>query len=192
MQGYITLTAHFLTHDWKLHSNVLATRVVEERHTGSNIAAEVNRLTREFEINAVVEIATDNASIMGILCRDLNVFQVTCFAHNLQLAIFDGLKISQISKTLGAARKLVSHFSHSLMSTKAWSDRKTSPKLKLIQDVETRWNSSYYMMEHLLKLRVPIYGVIFDDTVTKPGYTRLFLASYGGCLPYSGTTSRTD
>ena len=76
----------------------------------------------------------------------------------------------QILSVLGAARKLVTHFSHSVFATNALIAKQgnTKSKLKLIQDVPTRWNSSYLMMEHLLKLHIPVYAVIFDDEVTKP------------------------
>ena len=158
----------FLTADWKLSSHVFATCIVEERHTGCNIASEISSILSEFQITELVAITTDNASNMGIACKELSTYQVTCFAHTLQLAISDGLKLPQIAKTLGAARKLVSHFNHSLLATKALLDKQTNgQKLKLIQDLATRWNSSFHMMERILKLRIPVYGVIFDESVTK-------------------------
>ena len=41
-------------------------------------------------------------------------------------------------------------------------------KLSFLQDISTRWNSSFVMMECLLKLRVLVYSVIFDKNITKP------------------------
>ena len=169
LQNYITLTGHFIDPNWDLCAHVLGTRLVVERHTGSNIAKEVTKLTREFNVEAVPAITTDKASNMSLAARELNFFQVGCFAHTLQLAIEDGLKVPQISKTLGAARKLVGHFSHSALATNCLLSKQIDLlKLKLIQDVPTRWNSSFFTMERLLKLRVPVYSVIFDDSVTKP------------------------
>ena len=103
LQGYITLTGHFVSPDWELFSHVLGTRLVVERHTGSNIAKEVTKLTREFNIEAVPSLTTDNASNMSLAAKEFNFFQVGCFAHTLQLAIEDGLKLPQISKTLGSS-----------------------------------------------------------------------------------------
>ena len=169
MQAYITVTSHFITPDWKLNSYVLATRMTEERHTGSNIATEVESILREFNVANVTSLVTDNASNMVIAAKELKLPHINCFAHTLQLVIEDGLKIGQISKTLGAARKLVSHFSHSVLSINALIAKQDGNlKLKLVQDVPTRWNSSFLMMQRLLKLRVPIYGIIFDDNLTKP------------------------
>ena len=162
-------TAIYLSSDWALHSKVLATRVVHDRHTGTNIAREVNKIFSEFKLDKPLAIVTDNAANMGIAARELGIHHVHCYSHTLQLAIEEGLKITQISKTLGSARKLVSHFSHSVLATNSLLEKQTTlPKLKLIQDVATCWNSSFYMMDRLLKLRIPVYGVIFDDEITKP------------------------
>ena len=118
----------------------------------------------EFEIKKSPALTTDNASNMNIAANEVNVNHVNCFSHTIQLAVQDGLKITQIAKVLGAARKLVSHFNYSVNSTHALLSKPDIPRpLKLLQDVATRWNSSFYMMQRLLKLRIPVYGVIFDD-----------------------------
>ena len=95
-----------------------------------------------------------------------------CFAHTIQLAVEDGLKLPVISKALGACRKLVAHINQSVLATQALLKKQSdnqdsnSKALKLIQDVATRWNSSFLMMKRLLLLRVPIYAVLHDDSVT--------------------------
>jgi hypothetical protein len=156
--------------EWEMESNVIATHYVEERHTGVNIAGVIRAILDEFGIGKIVALVTDNAGNMGIAARELESEQVCCFAHTLQLAIEDGLKLPQIAKTLAAARRVVGHFSHSVLATSALLSKQDSiPALKLIQDVPTRWNSSFLMMQRLLKLRVPVYSVIFDDEYTKPG-----------------------
>ena len=38
---------------------------------------------------------------------------------------------------------------------------------QLIQDVSTQWNSTYYMIYHLVDHRLPITAVLSDHTVTK-------------------------
>ena len=143
VQGYITVTGHFITKDWNLVSKVLATRVTELRHTGSNIALEISQIKEEFKINVCSALVTDNAGNMVVAAKELSVHHVSCFSHTLQLGIEDGLKISQIARVLGAARKLVAHFSHSVVAMNVLLGKQNdqSTKLKLIQDVPTRWNS---------------------------------------------------
>ena len=169
MQGYIGITGHYITSEWILKANVLATRLVVERHTGSNIAIEIGKIKEEFKIEECGALVTDNASNMLVAAREIDIPHVNCFAHTLQLAIEDGLKVPQILKVLGAARKLVTHFSHSLLATNALLNKQIDTNLKLVQDVPTRWNSSFLMLARLLKLRVAVYAVIFDENITKPG-----------------------
>jgi len=38
MESYIVVTAHFLTHDWKMQGLVIAFDGMEESHTGENLA----------------------------------------------------------------------------------------------------------------------------------------------------------
>ena len=97
LQGYITLTGHYVTADWSLNANVLATRRVYERHTGSNIASEVRKILEDFKVQSLTAIATDNAANMALAAKELDTFHVSCFAHTLQLAIEDGLKLPQIA-----------------------------------------------------------------------------------------------
>ena len=140
-----------------------------ERHTGVNIGTTINQICIEFNVGRKLAIVTDNASNMSIAAAECDVLHVTCFAHTLKLAIEDGLKIEQISKTLSVSRKLFGHFSHSSLALNALLEKQgRERKLKLVHDVSTPWNSSFAMMERLLKFRIPIYSVIFDENITKP------------------------
>ncbi len=38
MESYMTVTAYFISEDWRLHSFVLETKVLEVSHTAANIA----------------------------------------------------------------------------------------------------------------------------------------------------------
>ena len=170
MEGYLGLTGHYISDEWELKAKVLATRKMKNRHTGDNIAREIKALMDEFQIVSCAALTTDNASNMSVAAGILDYRHVGCFAHTLQLAIEDGLKVAQISKTLSVSRQLVGHFNHSVIATDGLLSKQEGPqKLKLIQDVQTRWNSSFLMLQRLLKLRVPIYGVLFDDKLTKVG-----------------------
>ena len=171
-QGYITLTSHFVDKNWDMRSQVLATRLVEDRHTGANIATEITKILDEFKLRNISGILHDNAANMEAAMKILNFPHFGCCGHTLQLAIHDGLKAPEITRTLARSRNLVSYFHRSLIATETLKktqtadDEKQKP-LSLIQDVSTRWNSSYLMLERLLKLCVPIYSVLHNRSVIK-------------------------
>ena len=69
--------------------------------------------------------------------------------HNLQLVISCSLKHSSIEKTVGAARCLMEHFRKSELACNKLRQKHQqmgTPQLKFVQDVSTRWNSTFYMI----------------------------------------------
>ena len=48
---------------------------------------------------------------------------------------------------------------------------------KLVQDCATRWNSSFYMLEHLMEMRWPVSAVLSDERITKLSERTLDLKS---------------
>ena len=88
------------------------------------------------------------------------------------MKITDGALNSQqsIARTVGDARKLVGHFRHSALATAALKKRQVQmnlPEKKLKQDISTRWNSTFYMIQRLLEARWPVVAVLSDESVTK-------------------------
>ena len=170
-RSYITVTGHFITAEWQYRSIVLATRPMDERHTGIHVADTLQAIQQEFEIRKLVGLSTDNAAYMKVAGSHLGTIHINCFAHGLQLAVQDGLKIASIKKALGGARSLVAHFSRSSLSTIELEHKQKleNPDKKpkaLIQSVSTRWNSEYAMSARLLDLRVPVISVLFDSKIT--------------------------
>ena len=88
---------------------------------------------------------------------------INCAAHLIQLCVYieDNLKMNTIERLLSACRRLVMHFKRSTIATTALVDRQKRSE-KLLQDVSTRWNSTYYLLE-----RWPMPAVLSDENVTK-------------------------
>ncbi len=107
-RGYITVTGHYIDQSWKMQCKVLATRPLDDRHTGVNIAKSLDTIKAEFLIKDFVAVTTDNAANMQVAAREAGIQRIPCFSHTLQLAICDSLKKEQISKALLSCRKLVS------------------------------------------------------------------------------------
>lgn len=123
-EGYITLTAQYITAQWEQKTKVLATRVLNDRHTGEKISEAIRNITAEFQIPSVTAICTDNAANMKLCCTMGDYTRIPCFAHTLQLGINDGMKSagqqgsrserSVIHRALGKARRFITFFNHSV------------------------------------------------------------------------------
>ena len=51
VEGYLTVTVHYITSDWKLESKVLQTHEMPERHTALNIAERLQDCISEWNID---------------------------------------------------------------------------------------------------------------------------------------------
>ena len=103
-----------------------------------------------------------------------------CAGHTLQLCVNSGLEIPVLSRAIAAGRRLTTHFRKSEPALRALRIRQQDMRMEphqLIQDVSTRWNSTYYMIERLIEQRWPITAVLSDHTVTKLGDRYLDLKS---------------
>ena len=83
---------------------------MEDRHTGANIATEIKKILEEFNIKAISGILHDNVANMEVAMRNLGFPHFGCCGHTLQLAIHDGLKAPEVTRTLARSRNLVSYF----------------------------------------------------------------------------------
>ena len=165
-RSYFTLTAHFITPDWEFKSVVIATRPLDHSHTAKNIADAILAVKAEFKIHNLIGLTTDNASNMKLAGTLLGVTRQMCFSHGIQLAVQDGLKHVPIKKALAGASTLVGHFSKSALATTSLKEKQNPPdgeKPKcLIQSVQTRWNSEFFMARRLIELRIPVFSVLME------------------------------
>ena len=155
-QSYITVTCHFLNEDWVLQSCVLATYQVTIRHTAENIAAELKQIANEWGVNdKICCIVTDNAANMIAAARLTGWRHLPCFAHTLNLIVQESTeKDIELSKLRQKCRQIVTYFKQSVKARDKLSEvqkQMGGEEKKLIRDVVTRWNSSFYMYERLIE-----------------------------------------
>ena len=126
-EAYMTITAHYISDEWKIESNVLCTSEMAERHTGANIALRIQEVLEVWNIQAshVSAVVTDNTSNMTAALNSLECGHLPCFAHTLQLAINKGLDANSLNQLSSLARKLVGHFKHSALATAALRQKKS-------------------------------------------------------------------
>ena len=171
-ESYITVTVHYIDNFWKMTTRVLLTKEMAERHTGRNIANRLTEMAEEWGIpsRSISAIVHDNAA-NAVLGADLTDWpHLGCVAHTLQLCINSGLDLLVLSRLTAVSRKLVGHFKHSAVATTALKEKQHQlgiPQHCLMQDVTTRWNSTFFMFERLSEQRVAIYAVLHDTSISK-------------------------
>ena len=91
-----------------------------------------------------------------------------------------GLEIRSIEIAIAAAHRLVTHFQKSEVATTALRKRQEQmqdEQHNLVQDVVTRWNSTYFLNERLLEQCWLVTAVPSDPSVTKYSDRSLDLTS---------------
>lgn len=97
---------------WDMQSFVLQMRILEESHTGENIAEVLQESLLEWELDhSHVALVTDNAVNMGVAARAAGLeSHIRCFALILNVACQNNLKISSVDRVLGKLQRIVTCF----------------------------------------------------------------------------------
>ena len=115
MEPYMSYTVHFIDKEWHLR-NRFQTLFLPEDHTADNImeALEATLESWSLPVEKQVCTTTDNGSNIVAAAERLDWVRLSCFGHNLHLAITNSFKDdARTTKALGVCRKLVGTFSHS-------------------------------------------------------------------------------
>ncbi|XP_041846931.1 E3 SUMO-protein ligase ZBED1-like [Melanotaenia boesemani] len=156
-EAYLTVSCHFID-NWQMQEFVLETRCFPGQHAADIISLELKRITDEWAITQkVIAVVTDNGANMVSAVHKAGWKHYPCIAHTLNLVIKDGIKaVPEVVQLLTKCSSIVSFFHHSAKATeklKQIQKQLKGAEHKLIQSVETRWNSVFYMLERLHKQR---------------------------------------
>ncbi|KAH9367766.1 hypothetical protein HPB48_014051 [Haemaphysalis longicornis] len=159
-ESYTSLTCHYLTANFELRAFALSNTLMTESHTACNILAHLQEMMAAWELpldQLPIYFASDNARNFRAALRCLLCTPLQCLGHTLQLAIKDSREVTPgVPETLKKCQAIVGHYKHSAKATASLQDCQELPTLKLIQDVETRWNSEHDMLPRLLQLRAAV------------------------------------
>ena len=171
--SYFGFTFHYINEDWELINIPLGI----EHHVGQttapdhlvDLSLQLDRYGLKW--SNLVAVVTDTAAVMNAFGRliegSASVPHIGCVDHVLntitKTCALDPKNLPQPAQqetgALKIARSLVATFNHSSQLTeellKLQRDR-LEPAVKLIQDVPTRWWSTYAMVLRLLRLKVHI------------------------------------
>ena len=166
--GYVTCTAHFIdSATWKLHSLVLGIYEKDGASRAEDIVnyCESQLMSFALPYSKAVAVVTDTEATMisagrMLVSRSLREGGKTkwlgCIDHLLQLVTKKAFSdLPQSEGALKACRNLVNFFNSSPQATRKLLGKQVEGRaVKPIQDVTTRWWSTYSMVDRLLRLKI--------------------------------------
>ena len=89
LMPYMSYTVHFINEDWELESLSLGTHFLPEDHTAPILAEAMQSTLVEWKLQSSQQscLTTDNGTNIVAAARDLSWVRISCFGHNLHLAI---------------------------------------------------------------------------------------------------------
>jgi hypothetical protein len=166
----MVVTAHFVDENWVLQKKFLSFSLVPPPRGGAILADRLLAVLQEWGIDRkIFSITLDNASYNETLVNSLKenlsfgpylpcngeFFHVRCGAHVLNLIVQDGLKV--IDEVVHNIRESVKYVkgsdSRRLKFVGCLTMLPFLTSKKVHQDVPTRWNSTYLMIEACVKYR---------------------------------------
>jgi len=176
MDSYTGVTVHWINASWEIKSCPIGCSLKTGTATSEDHMRDVETILKKFELpyeNMMASVTDTDATMQKygrLLKSKLSPVGgwVGCIAHQLELVTgiaFD--KIDKNRSTMKAARSLVGLFTGSSQKTAMLLAKQGEKGVTLIQDVVTRWWSTYNMCERLLRLKSYINILIEEGDVEK-------------------------
>jgi hypothetical protein len=184
-ETYSCLTVHWIENG-VMHRAVLAFEVFHGTTTGVALGEDFQRVFDlfNFDLKYVVAVVTDttgNMNTFGECLRQKGVAHLYCVDHVLNLnskLAYNDTNLPDADNAMKAARNLVETFTKStqameklLQQQRVNSNYQGSKPLKAIQDVVTRWWSTYRMLARLRYLRKAIQTLIINTDIAATDLT---------------------
>ena len=169
-ESFISLSGHWIMEDLSNCNAVLHSSHFPGSHTGVNIGNKLQSMWDSWDIKEKSRniLVRDGASNMTLGCDMIKIPSVHCTIHLLQLVVTDCLDSQRyVTDLLTKCRKLTGHFNHSSLACSEFKNLQTDQGLSpllLVQDVQTRWNSTYLMLERMLKLKRYVQQYLGDHS----------------------------
>ena len=148
----LSYTAHFIIKKFERKQVCLQAVKFNESHTGDNIASMINSCVQSWGLTEKLTCVIQNNAANHVAgLRDADIPNFGRLAHMLQCVINDGVFVQRsVQELLGAALKLVGHYKHSTASFQTLKQMQAQlgvPQHTFLQDMNTQWNSGFYMLQ---------------------------------------------
>ena len=171
--GYVGLLVNYINKDWRRAKICLACGSFDQSHTGQNLATWVENECDSWGITeSVGVVTTDTASNMYKMMQYLpfHFSHGDCINHVMQLVINDELLKKPSVKNLVKVCRHICTFSNQSVQLSQFIVKKQIEAgkekrgcLNLLQDVVTRWNSTFLMLQRFLQLQPVMRSVLLDQ-----------------------------
>lgn len=171
-ETYIAVTGHYINKDFKFKTVLLDCCSFSGSPTAGTIAIEIQKITDEWNLTYKVNFAvSDNApNITNAVTNVLKWDHFGCYAHTLNSILQDALK--SFENSISKAKIIIAFFKKNTVAIEKLNQRQIIeskvPK-RLIQEVETRWNSTFLMLTRFTELKDEIkYTLSFINNKNLP------------------------
>ncbi|XP_004438053.1 PREDICTED: zinc finger BED domain-containing protein 4 [Ceratotherium simum simum] len=162
---YLTLTAHWVTFESSVRphcedhhcSALLDVSQIDCDYSGNNIQKQLECWWEAWVTSTGLQIGitvTDNASI-GKTLSEGEHSSVQCFSHTVNLIVSEAIKSQRmVQNLLSIARKICERVHRSPKAKEKLAELQKEyelPQHHLIQDVPSKWNTSFHMLERLIE-----------------------------------------
>ncbi|KAJ1695545.1 hypothetical protein LUZ63_012243 [Rhynchospora breviuscula] len=171
-RGFMALTCHYIDDAWKLRKRLIGFIALPSPHTGKHIAQAIHELLVLWNLDKkAFSLVLDNSSANDASITELfnttsikkdlpvsgAIFHQRCAFHILNLIVQDGLSV--LCDEIENVRETMKYIRHSQARMEKFSlavGQVGAPNKRPAWDVQTRWNSTYLMLELALELREAI------------------------------------
>lgn len=159
--SYLEVTCHFIN-NYELQSVNIGVTELNDNHTSENLKNWLLQIIKEWKINleSIVAVVSDNAANIKKAIKDAfgDNCCLECLAHTLNLVPSAILSSNDIKPILSKVKEIVRFFKK---SNNASDKLRGVTKERLIQSVETRWNSDYEMLERFISLSDKVAPILW-------------------------------
>ena len=164
----ISFIIHYVDSNWDLQTHSLQTQYLPDNHTGEVIMESLTATLSNWNLDVAnhVCITTDSGSNVIRACAPLGWKRLSCFGHNLDLAIKKGLGDSRVERVISVCKKVVNVFTRSWKKSihlKEIQEKKKLLQHKLKVDVSTHWGSTLDMIRCIVEQQEAIRVVLATD-----------------------------